>query len=120
LPPNELPALASRAITFGSFNALSKLSPATIELWSAILRAIPDARLMLKSAALGDETTRDRVTAAFNAQDIGPTRLILRGRDQTLESHLQAYHEVDIALDTFPYHGTTTTCEALWMGVPVI
>jgi protein O-GlcNAc transferase len=81
---------------------------------------VPTARLMLKSAAFGEEPSRARIAAAFADRGIAADRLTLRGRDAVLKNHLRSYHAVDIALDPWPYNGTTTTCDALWMGVPVI
>ena len=118
--PNALPAKECGSITFGSFNALAKLSSETRDLWSQALAGMPGSRLMLKSAALGEESTSRRVADALAARGIEADRLLLRGHDALIKHHLRTYHEVDIALDTFPYHGTTTTCDALWMGVPVV
>ncbi len=117
--PEPPPSIAAGHVTFGSFNNLAKLTPATIARWSEILTAVPGARLRLKAKALGDEDTRARIAAAFGAHGIAPERLDLMAWI-TASSPLAAYHGVDIALDTFPYHGTTTTMEALWMGVPVV
>jgi protein O-GlcNAc transferase len=119
-PVGPPPSLRSGRVTFGSFNALCKLTAAHIALWSRILLAVPGARLLLKSATLGLEGARERTRAAFLAHGVDPTRLDLRPRTEGLREHFQTYGLVDIALDTFPYHGTTTTMEALWMGVPVV
>jgi predicted O-linked N-acetylglucosamine transferase (SPINDLY family) len=118
--PNALPAKTTGVVNFGSFNALAKVSPETVGLWSRVLHAVPKARLMIKSAPLAEDSARQRVTDAFAAHGVAADRLILRGRDESMKHHLRTYHEVDVALDPFPYHGTTTTCDALWMGVPVI
>jgi len=118
-PVSSLPMNAAGHVTFGSFNNLSKLTPPVIEAWSAILARLPDARLVVKAKALGDTVTADRLTAAFAEHGIGADRLDLLAWI-TDASPLSAYHRIDVALDTFPYNGTTTTCEALWMGVPVI
>jgi len=124
-PPDDAPAVSAPPceengfVTFGSFNNLSKLSDTTVKLWSDILRAVPDARLKLKAKALGDAGVQASVRRRFEAEDISPERLELIGWI-TASSPLAAYHGVDIGLDTFPYHGTTTTLEALWMGVPVV
>jgi predicted O-linked N-acetylglucosamine transferase (SPINDLY family) len=118
----ELPhprALAGE-VTFGSFNVLSKVSPETIGVWGRILAAVPRSRLLLKAAALDYDSVRQRVQRAFESLGIAEDRLELLGRTPDLAEHLELYHRVDIALDTFPYNGTTTTCEALWMGVPVV
>jgi len=112
-----LPAETNGHVTFGSFNNLAKVTPAVIATWAAILNAVPGSRLLLKAKALGDAGTADLISAAFAAEGIDPARLdclawIIDG------SPLSAYHRVDVGLDSFPYNGTTTTCEALWMGVP--
>ncbi len=108
------------SITFGSFNTLPKLSPAAVATWSAILRAVPGSRLILKSTALQEAETRARIEDRFSASGVAPERVKLYARFPAQADHLRLYAEMDIALDTFPYNGTTTTCEALWMGVPVI
>jgi protein O-GlcNAc transferase len=114
-----LPALARGHITFGCFNNLAKITPQVIATWSRILHRVPDARLMLKAHQFGDPSTSAAVLAAFATHDIPPERLSLSGGSphRTL---LQAYGQVDIVLDPFPYAGGLTTCEALWMGCPTI
>ena len=115
-----LPATSAGHITFGSFNNLSKVSPPVIELWAEIVKSVPGARLLMKNPSLTDEPTRERYYAVFEAQGLGRDRLELIGHTPSQAEHLALYGRVDIALDTFPYNGTTTTCEALWMGVPVV
>ena len=88
--------------------------------WSEILEALPGSRLVLKSASLDFHDTADRVLEAFEEFGIAAGRIELRGWAVQREAHLKMYEDIDIALDTFPYNGTTTTCEALWMGVPVV
>jgi len=119
-PVGPLAALANGHITFASFNHVAKITDPTVELWSQILRQVPDSRLLLKSPGLGDAAPRQQLLERFAAQGISAQRLELQARIASLGSHLQLYHRADIALDPFPYHGTTTTCEALWMGVPVV
>jgi protein O-GlcNAc transferase len=120
-PPVEpLPALATGAVTFGCFNNLAKLTPAAIELWARILRETGDSRLFLKSRGLADLETAARLRQDFARHGIGAARLDLSGAELSVARHLALYGSVDLALDTFPYNGTTTTCEALWMGVPVV
>jgi predicted O-linked N-acetylglucosamine transferase (SPINDLY family) len=123
-PPDDAPLLDSRAgerpPTFGSFNNLSKLGDGVIALWARILGEMPEARLLLKSRQLADTGVRDRILAAFGAHGVDGARLQFRPRVPSQAAHLGLYDEVDVALDTFPYNGTTTTCEALWMGVPVV
>lgn len=116
---STLPALASGTVTFGCFSFLAKVTPRMVAAWSALLERVPKARLVLKSAPLVDESTRRLVWERFGAHGVDPARVELLGPLGHRE-HLQAYDRIDIALDTFPYHGTTTTCESLWMGVPVV
>jgi predicted O-linked N-acetylglucosamine transferase (SPINDLY family) len=114
-----LPYLRKGHITFGCFSNPSKIGSQLIQVWSEILKRTPDSKLMLTYNTLGDPFTRARILKIFEDNDISEDRVLLRrGRR---EAALQAYSdEVDIALDTFPYTGGTTTCEALWMGVPVV
>ncbi len=124
-PPAEAPAVApppglGRPITFGSFNNPAKLSAATLDAWAALLASVPQARLLLKGRPLKDETARQLLLERFRSRGVTPDRLSLQGWMPGPEGHLGLYGQVDIALDPFPYNGTTTTCEALWMGVPVL
>ncbi len=107
-------------ITFGSFNNPMKISPATVRAWAAILMALPQARLLLKAGLLNDAGLCQSIRERFAAEGIGPERIELRGFVADPAAHLCSYAEIDVALDPFPYNGTTTTCEALWMGVPVV
>ena len=111
---------ACGTITFGCFNNFAKVTPAAIALWSELLAMVPGARLFLKSRGLDDAATAGRIRAQFAERGVDAARILLDGRELSVRAHLTLYHQVDIALDTFPYNGTTTTCEALWMGVPVI
>lgn len=111
---------AGGPVVFGCFNMLAKVNTKAVDLWSRIMREISGSRMILKSAALSHEQTTERVLRAFEARGIGRERIELRRWADERAQHLATYGEVDIALDTFPYNGTTTTCEALWMGVPVI
>ena len=121
-PPADTPAVASRQgpLTFGSFNALIKMPPELIRLWSNVMHAVPGSRLLLKSKPLSQDSVRRRVEEQFAQCGIDPSRLDLVPAIAAREGHLAAYGSIDIALDTFPYNGTTTTCEALTMGVPVL
>lgn len=107
-------------VTFGSFNNFVKITDVAIRLWAAILTAVPEARLAIKTLALRDEVLRHDTLTRFEALGIDVSRLDLLGPTDSHHDHLTTYSNIDIALDTFPYHGTTTTCEALWMGVPVV
>ncbi len=119
-PPPVTPKLGAPAVTFGSFNAVAKFSDAAISLWAGVLRTAPAARLILKNYDLGVPFVADRTRERFASAGIAPERLELLGFAQDPRAHLESYSRIDIALDTFPYHGTTTTCEALLMGVPVV
>jgi len=114
------PPATAGAITFGSFNNLAKVSAHSLALWTRLLQRVPRSRLLLKNPGLSSAAAQQRIGAIFAAAGITPDRVELRGWAAAPLDHLAAYHDLDIALDTFPYHGTTTTCEALWMGVPVI
>jgi len=111
--------LASGTVTFGSFNSAAKLSEATLDAWAALLTRLPAARLLLKSKAFADEGTRAFYLDRLSARGVTAQRVDLVAWLPEPD-HLAAYGRVDIALDPFPYNGTTTTCEALWMGVPVV
>ena len=122
-PPKDSPEVgvsSSPTLTFGSYNHLAKVSDHTIDLWSAALRAVPQACLLLKTRHLADLGTQERVRAAFRTRGIAPERLSFAGHTVGLAAHLLGYHDLDIALDPHPYNGGTTTCDALWMGVPVL
>jgi len=114
---NALPALAAGAVTFGSFNRIMKISPHTVRLWARILRELPDARLRIMGVPTPD--SGDRLSAQFDREGVSAARIELRPPLQS-EAYWNAYQDVDIALDTFPYNGATTTCEGLWMGVPSV
>lgn len=114
------PVLRREHITFGSFNNGAKLSDSVIALWSEILGQVNESQLLLKARGLQTEFVREHFLEKFASHSISTDRLQFRGLTDTREGHLHSYGEVDIALDTFPYNGTTTTCEALWMGVPVV
>lgn len=111
---------AGSPFTFGCFNNFSKISDTFLRLWAAILKQVPNSRLYLKSSAIGDAKSQKRIKGLFGEFGINPDRIMCQSFFATFEEHLACYQQVDIALDTFPYHGTTTTCEALWMGVPVV
>jgi len=113
------PALSDRAIHFGCFNQLAKINEEVVAVWAKILRAVPGSRLLLQSLALQDPAIRRGVAERFGRHGIDAARLGLQPA-QGREDYLAAYHQVDIALDPFPYPGGTTTLEALWMGVPVL
>lgn len=125
-PPAETPPVSLTAenqsghITFGSFNNLTKITPQVVSLWARILQLLPDARLHIKNNSLADPATCKHYHDLFLSEGISRDRIDLIASVASLYEHLVLYSRVDIALDTFPYNGTTTTCEAMWMGVPVI
>lgn len=117
---SPLPALKNGYVTFGSFNKLAKITPAALEVWANILRQVPDSRLIIKTPSLRDPPTQSLARETFLHHGIAEDRLELLGQQDTHAAHLAVYERVEIALDTFPYNGTTTTCDALAMGVPVV
>ena len=114
------PVFGGAALTFGSFNASQKISDKTLTLWARVLEALPESRLLLKDSTFGDAPSLALFERRLVAHGIPLERTRLPGHVPDLYSHLETYRLLDIALDTYPYHGTTTTCEALWMGLPVI
>ncbi|MGA3066387.1 MAG: tetratricopeptide repeat protein [Tepidisphaeraceae bacterium] len=117
---SALPALSRGWVTFGSFNALTKMNGQIVALWCRILREVPGSRILIKNAGLFDDLVKREMLERFSAGGIEASRVKLLPQVQTQAAHLKMYEEMDIALDTFPYHGTTTSCEAMWMGVPVV
>ncbi len=116
----DLPADDLGCVTFGSFNALSKISEHTVRLWAEVVQGVPGARLLIKGRAFADPAVRDWYLARFGACGLDAARLEFLARQESAREHLGCYHRIDVALDAYPYNGTTTTFEALWMGVPVI
>lgn len=115
-----LPAKVQGWVTFGCFNMLAKINEETIKLWAIILSSIPNSRLIVKSFRPWALSTKRRFESIFEKFNVGKERLIWLNAMQSRVEHLRVYNLIDICLDTFPYNGTTTTCEALWMGIPVI
>lgn len=107
-------------ITFGSFNNLAKVTPDVVAVWSSILNRLPNSHLLIKARPLADAMVYKNFLAQFEANGVDRARIVLRSRTSSMADHLSMYADMDIALDTFPYNGTTTTCEALWMGAPVV
>jgi len=118
--PAPAPSAAAGQVTFGCFNNFSKVSDSTLQCWAQLLGAVPAARLLLKWHGLSTPAIAARLRARLAAFGLDPERVELAGRSPDLAAHLGLYARMDVALDTAPYHGTTTTCEALWMGVPVV
>ncbi|HEF5872313.1 TPA: tetratricopeptide repeat protein [Burkholderia cenocepacia] len=116
-PVNMLPALRNGHTTYGSFNRLNKLSPHVIAVWARVLHADPTARMVL--GAIGNDGDQHALTEWFAAAGIDAGRLAFHRRSN-IPVYMQQHHGVDLCLDTFPYTGSTTTLNALWMGVPTV
>jgi len=116
----EPPLRANGHVTFGSFNNLAKVNDGVVEAWAEILRRSPGAHLVVKSSLLDDPATGEALRGRFLHHGVAPERVELLARQAARAGHLACYSRIDIGLDTFPYNGTTTTCEALWQGVPVV
>lgn len=114
-----LPAIGRGHITFGCLNKRDKLNDAVIETWANILLALPSSRLLLQNKAYGDAALAEDVRGRFAARGIEADRLDMIG-SLAWQDHMEVYNRVDIALDPFPYNGTTTSVEGLWMGVPLL
>jgi predicted O-linked N-acetylglucosamine transferase (SPINDLY family) len=99
---------------------MPKLNPLVLDTWAALLARVPNSRLILKSAPLADDAVRSTVLARFTAARVDPSRVECLPTTPTRDAHLHTYARLDLALDPFPYHGTTTTCEAAAMGVPTL
>jgi tetratricopeptide (TPR) repeat protein len=125
-PPSEapevspLPAHRNGQLTFGSVNQVPKLSPPTIALWARLLERVSGSRLLLKAYNLGDPAVVDVVRRRFVAAGVASSRLIFVGALTDPAEHFRAIGEIDVALDPFPFNGGKSTCDALWMGVPVV
>ncbi len=118
--PSPAPHREKGYVTFGSFNVLPKLNAKVVDAWAEILSQVPDSRLFLKCKQLKTESVKERVLGYFAERDIERDRIDMVSFVPAVRDHLNQYARVDLALDTFPYNGTTTTCEAIWMGVPVL
>ena len=116
---SPLPARAHGYVTFGSYNSLAKITPQVVETWARILERVAGSRLALKYLGLEAASARRRLTELFAARGIASDRLDLLAASPHGEL-LRQYQQTDLALDPFPYSGGLTTCEALWMGVPVV
>jgi predicted O-linked N-acetylglucosamine transferase (SPINDLY family) len=115
-----LPSDANGYVTFGCFNHAAKIRDKTLDVWAELLKSVPDARLCLKHRGFSLPSTVAEYRYGFERRGVAATRVDLISFIDDPRRHLAAYDRVDIALDPFPYNGTTTTCEALWMGVPVV
>ena len=116
---NPLPCKERGYVTFGSMNQLAKVRPEVIRLWSRLLLMVPNSRILFRARALNDKVGRDRLALQFAACGIPESRLEMLPY-ASLAEYFQTYHQIDVHLDPFPYAGGTTTCDALWMGVPTV
>ncbi|GAA3715372.1 hypothetical protein GCM10022421_23670 [Oceanisphaera sediminis] len=113
------PAKYNGYITLGCFNNPTKLNAVLLEKWARIMHTLPNSRLLLKGFQFSSETLRNNIQAQFSKLDINEDRILLEGPSPHAEL-LQTYNKIDIALDPWPYSGGLTTCEAMYMGVPVV
>ncbi|MBQ7457237.1 MAG: hypothetical protein IJS54_06515 [Desulfovibrio sp.] len=116
--PNP-PCVENGFITFGCFNHTHKLNDDVIDVWANILKQLPSSRLLLKWKTLRDRTLREHFCLAFELRGIDPQRILFSGWS-SIHAMLEEYAKVDIALDPFPFGGGMTSCNALWMGVPLV
>ena len=114
------PSLSKGYVTFCSFNNRMKIQPGTLEAWASVLKQVPRSRLILKDPCFDSDESKQAILEPLMEAGIEPDRIDLLTRLASKEDHFSLYGQADIALDTFPYNGTTTTFEALWMGLPVI
>ncbi|XP_010543807.1 PREDICTED: probable UDP-N-acetylglucosamine--peptide N-acetylglucosaminyltransferase SPINDLY [Tarenaya hassleriana] len=119
-PVCSTPALSNGFVTFGSFNNLAKITPKVLQVWARILCAVPNSRLVVKCKPFSCDSIRQRFLTTLEQLGLESMRVDLLPLILFNHDHLQAYSLMDISLDTFPYAGTTTTCESLYMGVPCI
>ncbi|MDR0303886.1 MAG: hypothetical protein LBH98_03825, partial [Chitinispirillales bacterium] len=116
----SLKNLQNRPIVFGSFNNLSKMTKKTIELWCKVTLSVPDSKLVIKDRKFNDPETKAITLSRFAENGLCADRITILEYSLNQGEHLEQYNKIDIALDSFPYNGTTTTCDSLYMGVPVI
>ena len=119
LPVTSLPALSNGTVTFGCFQNLSKLNEEVLAVWGVIFDALPGARLRMQCRQLDERRQSEQLLLRLQRHGIDPARVALHGVTSR-KAYLASHAEVDLILDTFPYPGGTTTCEALWMGVPTL
>jgi protein O-GlcNAc transferase len=119
LPVAPLPALSKGTITFGCFQTLAKINDSVLAVWGNIFASVPTAMLRIQSNQLGEPAHKEQLGQRLQRVGINPERVTLHDVINR-ENYFAAHAEVDVILDTFPYPGGTTTCEALWMGVPTL
>jgi predicted O-linked N-acetylglucosamine transferase (SPINDLY family) len=118
--PAAPPSVSGQPLTFGCFNAPAKINARVLDLWARLLREVPGSRLLLKGKSFHEPFATTHFREGFRSRGIDAGRISFMGWVPRGQSPLSTYHQLDLALDPFPYNGTTTTCEAVWMGVPVI
>jgi protein O-GlcNAc transferase len=116
----DTPALRKGFVTFGSFNNLAKVNDRVLACWCTILNQVPNSRMLIKCKPFASPTVSAKMLRRFAEHGIDSDRVELISLLPTTNEHLETYAQIDISVDTFPYAGTTTTCEALYMGVPVV
>ena len=117
---NNLPSIKNNFVTFGNANKLTKMNDDVVSLWSKILLSIPNSKLLLRCRELTSQKIVENTFERFKKYNINKNRLLLLGKAGTRKELLETYNKIDIALDPFPFQGYTSTCEAVWMGVPII
>jgi protein O-GlcNAc transferase len=118
--PSDPPAVGNGFVTFGSSNAMTKINGPMLQLWARILCGLPNSRLILKNRNLIEAGFQGKIRQLFAVAGVDPSRIELLPWALTRQRHLEFFERIDIALDTYPYHGTTVSCEGLWMGVPML
>ncbi len=117
---SKLPTIQNGIFTFGSFNNYNKITDTTMRLWSNVLKAVPESRLLLKNQSFGDPVIQKLCLNRFEEFGIDRKRIFLKSSTASFMQHLNLYGQVDLGLDPYPYQGAITSCESVWMGVPVI
>ena len=117
---DPLPFVKNKFITFGCINKSTKINDKVIEVWSKILLSVPNSKLLLKNRDFNDKKIIENFLSRFEERKVNKNRIILFGESKTRKDLLKVYNQIDIALDPFPFQGNTSTCEAIWMGVPVL
>jgi len=115
----ELPAKRNGFVTFGVFANLPKVTDHSLQCWAEILKQVPQSRLIMAGKGMSGSLASRYIQSKLSEMGIAADRLTISGT-QKLEKYLQMHNDVDVLLDTFPVNGHTTTCHALWMGVPVV
>lgn len=128
-PPGDTPTVdpvppclraGAAGVTFAAFNALHKLNDQTLTMWARVLQALPGSRLLVKAAASKDHSTQRRAIERFFAAGMNESQVEWLSHIPGQRAHLETYNHCDISLDPWPYHGTTSTCESMLMGVPTV